>query len=113
MSELKADFKFEIGDMVYLKHSSHNETQFPLKFTIVERHLQQCHGGIQLSYMVYGQSSLIPELVLCLEQPKYQEISQAKLDDLTRLANHRSSLEREAWIKSYRTEKDTKKGDDK
>lgn len=54
MSELKADCKFEIGDMVTLASMiacCKPENYQPMQ--VVERHIQQCYGGIQVLYKVH------------------------------------------------------------
>lgn len=72
MSELKANFKFEIGDIVYLKTAANNRFATPQKLMICERILNQCEGGKQKFYKFPGDNSLIPELVLSKEKPKYE-----------------------------------------
>lgn len=54
------DFKFKIGDIVYMRHSmadafSHadfGDGRFPRSLIILERIAQECPGGIQRHYLV-------------------------------------------------------------
>jgi len=88
---VNVDFKFEIGQSVYLRQelkrwhelfgklaSTANEHWYqlmgdlaakerrPFGFLVIERHMQQCYGGIQLHYHLRAGSGLIaftePEL---------------------------------------------------
>ena len=62
-------FQFKIGDTVSMRYlvdkwkieaehnpslSSYNRLASPLLFTVLERRLQECHGGIQMFYLVGG-----------------------------------------------------------
>lgn len=49
---LSAEFEFEIGDVVMHRHAGLQDYGNPEKFVVLERLIQQCHGGIQTQYLV-------------------------------------------------------------
>ena len=68
-SELKAEFEFEIGDIVYLKTADHNDHIRPAKLMVTDRIIMECHGGIQTFYKVDKTQDMIPSIVLTGEMP--------------------------------------------
>ena len=84
MSVLSGEFKYEIGDMVYFRTASHRDGHRPKRFLIIERFLQQCHGGVQMLYKLDGSSegigSLIPEIALTPDEPPFERVSDAELE---------------------------------
>jgi hypothetical protein len=79
MSQLAAEFQFEIGDEVVHKsadlscHRGFLSTEFspPNKHIVVERHIQQCHGGVQQFYLVRGidpAGGMCPIYVVCANE---------------------------------------------
>ncbi len=75
---LSAIFAFEIGDFVYFKTAEHNERQAPQKHMVMERHIQECHGGVQTLYSIGGISGLVPSIALTAKKPPYEK-SEAEL----------------------------------
>ncbi len=71
------EFKFKIGDVVLLKVAAHEK--FPTRAIVLERQLQECHGGTQRFYQcrlsritdkdiqIIGQSMLLTEIELVAE----------------------------------------------
>lgn len=61
------DFKFNVGDRVYIKvgyddalaKCKFGERSLPLSFLIVERHSQECPGGVQGHYHVSNVSQKV------------------------------------------------------
>lgn len=47
---MEVNFKFEIGDVVCSKV----DTEQTNRFTILQRHIEECDGGVQLHYRVRG-----------------------------------------------------------
>lgn len=81
MTGINVEFKFEIGDLVYIKGTSHDFDHRPNQFLIVERLVQQCHGGIQLLYKLLDRTQHHPEIVLTREQPAYKSASDAAYEE--------------------------------
>jgi hypothetical protein len=75
MSGFQVDFAFEIGDLVYVRGSTHTQTTRPKAFVVYERIAQECHGGVQRLYKVFGLEGLVPEPVLTLDIPPFQRRS--------------------------------------
>ena len=94
-------FQFGVGDIVYFKTAPHNRDKYPNRFMVVERFVQQCHGGVQFLYKLDppARDGLVPEIVLCIEKPPY-EISMERLKDIANedvLRRAEEHLQFEAW----------------
>ena len=75
MGELKAIMLFSVGEMVYIKSAANDRLSTPNQHVITERYLQECHGGIQKLYKLYGALDLVPEIVLTRDEPTFRPIS--------------------------------------
>ena len=69
MSKLEAEMEFEIGDMVYMKDSVHEPGRLPQPFIVYERHLAECHGGVQRFYAINPGQPHVPGILLTKEMP--------------------------------------------
>ncbi len=69
MSELKADMAFEIGELVYFKGAIYNTHQTPNRYMVVERYVNECHGGIQRLYKLEGITVQVAEIALTRDVP--------------------------------------------
>ncbi len=76
MSKLDKFFKYKIGDIVATRAGVHqmewakpmNDRHIPQALQILERLLQECHGGLQLHYVVRAHNlKLYDAGGLCLE----------------------------------------------
>ncbi len=84
-SEVRATFEFEIGELVFVKSATHIKGSRPKQFLILERVIQQCHGGIQLMYLLdVPDLPLRPEIALTREEPAYRPVSAAEQKDTFR-----------------------------
>lgn len=73
MSTLSAEMAFEIGDFVYLKHHESTPELRPRRYMVYERHIQECHGGVQRFYRVAGLEGPVAEICLSKEIPPMDE----------------------------------------
>ena len=71
MSELKAEFEFEVGEIVFAKFADHDDNYTPKNIQIFERIIQQCHGGVQTFYQT--SSGKFPSIALVRERPEVAE----------------------------------------
>ena len=97
-SSITVTFEFEIGELVFIKSATHIIGSRPKRFLILERVVQQCHGGIQLMYLLdVPNLPLRPEIALTREEPAYRPVSLEQLMDEGRGAYTRwtSGQERE------------------
>lgn len=98
MSSITVEFEFEIGDLVYFKHAVHDETNKPRPLMICERIVQECPGGVQLQYKVLGDEyGTCLELTLTADEPEYRPYSDAKIDDMLKIADRKHEAERKRW----------------
>ena len=85
-SDLTVTFEFEIGELVYVKGASHHEGMRPKQFVVFERLAQQCHGGVQMQYHLFGYDGLVPETVITRDQPPFEPKSdEQKREECRRL----------------------------
>lgn len=73
MSVLSAEMAFEVGDHVYFKHAENDLLSSPKRFAVIARYVEECHGGVQRHYKLFGRDEFVPEIVLTKERPKYEE----------------------------------------
>lgn len=74
MSELKADMAFDVGDIVYHKSALFTQTITPMPQVVIERHVVECHGGVQKFYKLNeAGAALVPEIALTKEKPAYDD----------------------------------------
>jgi hypothetical protein len=80
-SELTATLEFEVGELVYPRSALHCDGQRPRRFVIVERYVQQCHGGVQKLYRLHGvDGNLVSEVALTREEPEYRPLSEGYIE---------------------------------
>lgn len=84
MSSVTVDFDFEIGDEVYLKTARSSFRETPSAVMIIERVAQECHGGVQRLYQLFGYDNLVPELVLTKQQPPFQTPTTEQWEAITK-----------------------------
>lgn len=76
MSVLQAEMEFEIGDIVYHKTALHSDER-ATPFIVIERFVQECHGGIQRQYRISSDrrvdSRLMVATELTKEKPVYED----------------------------------------
>jgi len=84
MSKIESEFKFELGDMVYIRGSQHIAGCRPTHFVVCERIAQECHGGVQQFYKMLGWTGAVSEIALTVEEPAFRPQSDAELADRER-----------------------------
>jgi hypothetical protein len=99
MSELKVEFKYEIGDLVYFRSALHNDSNCPKAFIITERIVQQCYGGTQLLYRISGIEGTHPEIVFQYGEPEYQPRSPEYTNEQIAIKTVMRDFERRQWDK--------------
>ena len=103
MSEMKAEFKFEIGDIVVLTTEQAAVAAATLLSKdcgivhprqIAERRFQECHGGVsQTHYLLVGaQGVLVPELGLVSWDDYLAELDKNRCMTLDQLASMNAKI---------------------
>ena len=83
MSKLSAEFRFEIGDMVYLRPSVEGVIGGNVRATggvVAERVAQECHGGIQRMYRLCDLNGTLSPLISELALLSTNEAVQAAME---------------------------------
>lgn len=102
MSELKVNFEFEIGEIVYCKDACHDQSHVPLKAVIVGRLAEECPGGVQKHYVLSRDNRRVLEHVLTREIPPYD----FRVPEYIQEQAHHQTLMRKAERQSWREEAD-------
>jgi hypothetical protein len=101
VSELKAEMKFEIGDIVYFAATQHTDSCRPRRFVVYERFAQECHGGIQKLYRVGGEANMVSEPLLTSVEPEYRprspEAIASQIADELQLSAARDKVSDKRW----------------
>lgn len=84
MSKIEVEFAFELGQIVYVRSSLHTHNVSPTRYVIAERIAQECHGGVQRLYKIYGRDDFVPEIVLTSEEPAFRPVSDEEIADMLR-----------------------------
>ena len=94
--EMKVQFEFEIGEIVYFKTARNNQHCKPAKFQVVGRLVEECPGGIQLHYMVADGAPAVRTLEQTLTRvpPPYEPMTNAQIADQL---NQREAVARHDW----------------
>ena len=101
------EFEFAKGEILYRRDSNHGEGMVPRPFMVQERHVVDCHGGVQKLYKLVGEGGQFPEFSLSREMPPFQPASDALLADRARVAEARRQEYDVRW-ESVRQEAENK-----
>ena len=85
MAKTEIDWKYELGELVYVRGATHTAIARPKCFVVIEQIASQCSGGLQLAYRFCNWSGPVPEIALCREEPPYQPESQQGVEDQCRI----------------------------
>jgi len=85
MSSLTVEFKFQIGELVYVRGSMYGEGRRPRQFVILERIAQECPVGVQLQYKLHDVAGFMLEIALTRDEPPYRPETDAWLADRLRV----------------------------
>ena len=72
MSSITVEFRYEIGELVYIRGATNTGSITPNRFVIIERMAQQCHADFQRLYRLVGFRDLVPEIAITRDEPEYQ-----------------------------------------
>ena len=102
MSQLTAEFLFEIGDTVYVRGSLHDATNRPTQFIVCERLAREYHGGIQQLYKV-GNHDMVEEVLLTDIEPPYRYLSEDHKNERAEIQILKYATQANSWRKDLST----------
>jgi len=120
VSELKAEMKFEIGEIVYMRSAVDGAMAIPEVFghVVAERFAHECHGGVQRSYFLTTPSGdtlrFIPETSLVSRSEAEQLLADSRAYGMKmrdESEDHRAAREKQRWgLFAENQEKPSEKG---
>ena len=91
--ELKTQFEFELGEIVYFRNAANDLESPPKPYIVQEQIAARCPGGIQQFYAL-NNGERVMEICLQRDPPKYRPADPERLKDLASIADARDTFSR-------------------